>query len=162
MATRIQNAKRNIVTSVVNKLIIMLSNFIMRTVLIRYLGEVYLGLDSLFVSILQILSLSELGLSSAMVYVMYKPLAENDTPTICALLNLYRKVYRYIALAMTVLGLAVTPFLPLIIKKDLPDDVNLYALFFINLGNTVLSYLMFAYRSLLLTADQKYSTNNTV
>ena len=162
MATRIQNAKRNIVTSVVNKLIIMLSNFIMRTVLIRYLGEVYLGLDSLFVSILQILSLSELGMSSAMVYVMYKPLAENDTPTICALLNLYRKVYRYIALAMTVLGLAVTPFLPLIIKKDLPDDVNLYALFFINLGNTVLSYLMFAYRSLLLTADQKYSTNNNV
>lgn len=162
MASRTQNAKRNIVTSVVNKLIIMLSNYIMRIVLIRYLGEVYLGLDSLFVSILQILSLSELGMTSAMVYCMYKPLAENDTPTICALLKLYRTVYRWIALAMTALGAAITPFLPIIIKKDLPDGINLYVLFFINLGNTVLSYLMFAYRSMLFTADQKYSTNNNI
>ncbi len=162
MATRTQNARRNIITSVINKLVIMLTNFIMRTVLIHYLGEVYLGLDSLFVSILQILSLSELGISSAMVYSMYKPLAENDTPAVCALLKLYRTVYRWIALIMTVLGLAVTPFLPLIVKKDLPEGMNLYVLFFINLANTVLSYALFAYRSSLFTADQKYSVNNNI
>ena len=162
MATRTQHAKRNIITSVINKLVIMLTNFVMRTVLIRYLGEIYLGLDSLFVSILQILSLTELGISAAMVYSMYKPLAENDTPAVCALLKLYRTVYRWIALAMTVLGLAITPFLPLIVKKDLPEGINLYVLFFINLGNTVLSYLLFAYRSSLFTADQKYSINNNI
>ena len=162
MATRTQNARRNIITSVINMLVIMLTNFIMRTVLIHYLGEVYLGLDSLFVSILQILSLSELGISSAMVYSMYKPLAENDTPAVCALLKLYRTVYRWIALIMTVLGLAVTPFLPLIVKKDLPEGMNLYVLFFINLANTVLSYALFAYRSSLFTADQKYSVNNNI
>ena len=162
MATRTQHARRNIITSVINKLVIMLTNFIMRTVLIHYLGEVYLGLDSLFVSILQILSLSELGISSAMVYSMYKPLAENDTPAVCALLKLYRTVYRWIALIMTVLGLAVTPFLPLIVKKDLPEGMNLYVLFFINLANTVLSYALFAYRSSLFTADQKYSVNNNI
>ena len=134
----------------------------MRTVLIHYLGEVYLGLDSLFVSILEILSLTELGISAAMVYSMYKPLAEHDTPMVCALLKLYRTVYRWIALVMTVLGIAITPFLPLIVKKDLPDDVNLYVLFFINLANTVLSYLLFAYRSSLFTADQRYSTNNNI
>ena len=132
MATRTQHAKRNIITSVINKLVIMLTNFIMRTVLIRYLGEIYLGLDSLFVSILQILSLTELGISAAMVYSMYKPLAENDTPAVCALLKLYRTVYRWIALIMTVLGLAITPFLPMIVKTELPSDLNLYVLFFIN------------------------------
>ena len=79
MATRTQHARRNIITSVINKLVIMLSSFIMRTVLIKYLGEVYLGLDSLFVSILEILSLTELGIGSAMVYSMYKPLAVNYT-----------------------------------------------------------------------------------
>ncbi len=162
MATRTQNAKRNIITSVINKLVIMLTNFVMRTVLIWYLGKVYLGLDSLFTSILQILSLTELGISSAMVYSMYKPLAENDTPAICALLKLYRTVYRYIALAMTVLGVAITPFLHIIVNKDLPDGLNLYTLYFINLGNTVLSYLMFAYRSALFTADQRYSINNNI
>ena len=162
MATRTQHARRNIITSVINKLIIMLTNFVMRTVLIKYLGEVYLGLDSLFVSILQILSLTELGISSAMVYSMYKPLAEGDTPTVCALLKLYRTVYRWIALIMTVLGLIITPFLPLIVKKDLPEGMNLYFLFFINLADTVLSYMLFAYRSSLFTADQRYSINNNI
>lgn len=162
MASRTQHARRNIVTSVINKLVIMLANFVMRTVLIKYLGEVYLGLDSLFVSILQILSLAELGISSAMVYSMYKPLAENDTTAVCALLRLYRTVYRWIALAIAVLGLAITPFLPIIVKKDLPDGLNLYVLFFINLANTVLSYLFFAYRTSLFTADQRYSVNNNI
>ena len=162
MASRTQHAKRNIITSVINKLVIMLTNFIMRTVLIRYLGEIYLGLDSLFVSILQILSLTELGISSAMVYSMYKPLAENDTPAVCALLRLYRTVYRWIAIIMLVLGLAISPFLPLIVKDELPADMNLYLLFYINLANTVLSYLLFAYRSSLFTADQKYSVNNNI
>lgn len=162
MATRTQHAKRNIITSVINKLVIMLANFIMRTVLIKYLGEVYLGLDSLFVSILQILSLTELGISSAMVYSMYKPLAEHDTPAVCALLKLYRTVYRWIALIMTVLGLAISPFLPMIVHKDLPEGLNLYLLFYINLANTVISYIFFAYRSSLFTADQQYSINNNI
>lgn len=140
----------------------MLTNFVMRTVLIYYLGKVYLGLDSLFTSILQILSLSELGISSAMVYSMYKPLAENDVPAVCALLKLYRTVYRWIAVAMTVLGLAIMPFLHIIVKSDLPGGLNLYFLFLINLGNTVLSYLLFSYRSSLFTADQKYSINNNI
>jgi O-antigen/teichoic acid export membrane protein len=162
MATRTQHARRNIITSVINKLVIMLSSFIMRTVLIKYLGEVYLGLDSLFVSILEILSLTELGIGSAMVYSMYKPLAENDTAAVCALLKLYRTVYRWIAVIMVILGLIITPFLPMIVKKDLPSDVNLYVLFFINLSNTVLSYMLFAYRSSLFTADQRYSVNNNI
>ena len=162
MATRTQHARRNIITSVINKLVIMLSNFIMRTILIKYLGDVYLGLDSLFISILEIMSLTELGIGAAMVYSMYKPLAENDTPTVCALLKLYRTVYRWIAVIMIVLGLIITPFLPIIVKKDLPSDVNLYVLFYINLSNTVLSYVLFAYRSSLFTADQKYSVNNNI
>ncbi len=162
MATRTQHARRNIVTSVINKLVIMLTNFVMRTVLIRYLGEVYLGLDSLFVSILAVLSLSELGISAAMVYSMYKPLAEKDTPAVCALLNLYRTVYRWIALAIFVLGMAITPFLPQIVHKDLPEGLNLYVLYYINLGNTLLTYLLFAYRSALFTADQQYAVNNNI
>ena len=162
MASRTQNARRNIVTSVINKLVIMLTNFVMRTILIWFLGKVYLGLDSLFTSILQILSLSELGISSAMVYSMYKPLAKGDTVTICALLKLYRTVYRVIAVAMIVIGVAIIPFLHFIVKEELPEGLNLYWLYLINLGNTVLSYLLFSYRSSLFTADQKYSINNNI
>lgn len=162
MATRTQHARKNIVTSVINKLVIMLANFIMRTALIRFLGEEYLGLDSLFVSVLQILSLTELGVSVAMVFSMYKPLADKDTAAINALLKLYRTVYRWIALAMTVIGLAITPFLPFIIKGDVPDGINVYILYLMNLANTVVSYVLFGYNVLLLTADQKYAINNNI
>lgn len=162
MATRTQHAKRNIITSVTNKLVSMLATFVTRTIIIRYLGSVYLGLDSLFVSLLSILSLAELGVGAAMVFSMYKPIAENDTPSVCALLNLYRTLYRWIAAVMTVIGLALIPFLHLIVKSDLPPDVNLYTLYLINLSSSVLSYLMFAYRSSLFTATQHYSVNNNI
>ena len=164
MATRTQNAKRNIITSVINKLIIMFANFIMRTVLIKYMGEIYFGLDSLFVSILQILNLSELGISAALVYSMYKPIAEGDDKAVCSLLKLYRTVYRVIALIITVAGLALIPFLPKLIKSgsEIPPEVNLYLLYLIHLGTTVLSYVFFAYRSVLFTANQKYSINNNI
>ena len=52
--------------------------FIIRTILIKSLGADYLGLNSLFTSILTVLNLAELGFSSAVVFNMYKPIAEND------------------------------------------------------------------------------------
>ena len=162
MATRTQHAKRNIITSISNKLVSMMATFIMRTIIIRYLGSIYLGLDSLFVSILQILSLAELGVGSAMVFSMYKPIAEDDTPAVCALLNLYRTIYRWIALVMAVIGLAMVPFLHIIVKTELPAGINLYILYFINLSSIIISYLLFAYRSSLFTATQHFSVDNNI
>ena len=162
MATRTQHAKRNIITSISNKLVSMVATFIMRTIIIRYLGSLYLGLDSLFVSILQILSLAELGVGSAMVFSMYKPIAEDDTPAVCALLNLYRTIYRWIAVVMTVIGLIMVPFLHMIVKTELPAGINLYILYFINLSSIIISYMMFAYRSSLFTATQHFSVDNNI
>lgn len=87
---RTQNATRNIVFGVILKIYQILLPFIMRTAMIYLMGVEYLGLNSLFTSILQVLNLAELGVGSAMVYSMYKPIAENDKLTICALLKLYK------------------------------------------------------------------------
>ena len=70
--------------------------FICRTVFIKVLGSEYLGLNSLFSSILQVLSISELGIGTAIVFSMYKPISEDDEDTLCALLNVYKKVYQVI------------------------------------------------------------------
>ena len=85
--------------------------FIMRTVMIYCMGVQYLGLNSLFTSILQVLNLAELGVGSAMVYSMYKPISEDDTNTICALMRLYRTYYRCIGLIIAVIGVGLTPFM---------------------------------------------------
>ena len=61
-----QNAKRNIVFGVINKIVLLGLPFVSRTVMNRYLGSEYLGLNSLYASILQVLALSELGVSTAL------------------------------------------------------------------------------------------------
>ena len=96
MASRTKNAVRNIGWGITYKVSTLLLPFVVRTVMIYSLGSEYLGLSSLFTSVLNVLSLAELGVGSAMVYAMYKPVAENDTDTVCALLNLYRKIYKII------------------------------------------------------------------
>jgi hypothetical protein len=129
--------------------------FITRTVILYILGTEYLGLSSLFSSLLSFLSLAELGVSNALVYSMYKPIAEEDEETVCALLALYRKLYRMIGLVILTAGLICVPFLRHFISGEVPADVNLYVLYGLYLSNTVCSYFLFAYRGSLLTAHQR-------
>ena len=152
---RTKNAVRNVVFDGTSELVNMLLPFIIRSVMLHCLGTEYLGLNGLFKSLLTFLNLAELGVGSAMVFSMYKPIAEDDTPTICALLRLYRTLYRIIGLAIAAVGLLLMPVLRNLIKGDLPAGMNLYILFLMNLGNTVLTYWLFAYKSSLLQAHQR-------
>ena len=69
------NAKRNILVGLLNKIVLLILPFFTKSIINVYLGSEYLGLNSLFSSILSVLSLTELGIGSAMVYHMYKPIA---------------------------------------------------------------------------------------
>ncbi len=152
---RTKNAARNIFFDGLSKIVNMLMPFLMRSVMLHYLGVEYLGLNGLFRSILSFLNLAELGVGSAMVFSMYKPIAEDDTETICALTKLYRTFYRIIGAFIAVVGLALTPFLDVLIKGEVTADVNLYILYFMNLGSTVMTYWLFAYKSSLIIAHQR-------
>ncbi len=137
------------------KLVAMFGPFIMRTVLLLTLGVQYLGLNSLFTSILSFLSLSELGIGTALVYAMYKPIAQDDDEAICALLNLYRKLYRIIGTVILVLGMIIYPFVPYLVHGEVPADINLHTLYVLYLFNTVISYFCFGYKQSLLLAFQR-------
>ena len=110
--------------------------------MIKVLGAEYLGLNSLFTSILQVLSISELGIGSAIVFSMYKPIAEDDKDTLCALLNIYRKIYYCIGTIILILGLLALPYLPHLISGSHPENINIYILYLIFLFNTVVSYYL--------------------
>lgn len=152
---RTKNATRNIVFGMALKIYQIAMPFLLRTAMIYFMGVEYLGLDSLFTSILQVLNLAELGVGSAMVYGMYKPIIEDDTKTICALMRLYRTYYRVIGCIIAVIGVAVTPFIPALVKSDLPSELNIYVLYLLNLAATVLSYWLFAYKNALFQAHQR-------
>ncbi|MEG1462783.1 MAG: hypothetical protein RSC48_06705 [Anaerorhabdus sp.] len=119
------------------------------------MGVQYLGLNSLFTSILQVLNLAELGVGSAMVYSMYKPIVEDDKKTICALMQLYKVYYRVIGVIIAAVGIALTPFVPKLIKGNVPGGVNVYILYLLNLSATAFSYWLFAYKSSILQAHQR-------
>lgn len=152
---RTQNAVRNIVFGLVNKIVTLICPFIIRTLIIKILGMQYAGLDGLFVSILEVLNLSELGLSSAIVYCMYKPIARGDDDSVCALLKLFRKMYLWIGMFVLIIGVAIMPFLKFFIKDSYPADINLYVLYFIYLINSCASYFFMGYRSAILSAYQR-------
>ena len=99
--------------------------------------------------------MTELGFSSAVVFSMYEPIATDDTSTICALLNFYRKVYRIIGIVILVAGAVLIPFLPYLIKGECPAELNIYIIYIIYLSNTVVSYLLFAYKKSILEAFQR-------
>ena len=150
-----KNSKRNMLVGVTNRSIQVVLPFITRSVIVQVLNSQYLGLNSLFTSILQVLSLSEMGFGVAMVYHMYKPIAEDDQQTINALLNLYRKVYRIIGVCILAIGASLIPFLPYLIKGSYPQGINLTLVYSIELLNTVLSYFLFGYKQSLLIAYQR-------
>lgn len=155
---RTKNASRNLVFGALLKIYQLFIPFVMRSVVTYYIGIQYLGLNSLFYSILQVLNMAELGISGAIIFSMYRPIAEDDDETICALMQLYKIYYRIIGLIVLVAGICLMPFLPSLIKDEIPEDMNLYVLYLLNLGSTVLSYWMFAYKNCLLNAHQRLDT----
>ncbi|MCQ2387060.1 MAG: hypothetical protein MJ066_01260 [Clostridia bacterium] len=159
---RSANSVRNIVSGFLFKFVSLIIPFIIRTIMIKKLGMDYLGLNTLFVSILQVLSLSELGFSTAVSFCMYKPVSENNLGLICALLNYIKKIYRIVGVVILCVGLILIPFLPKLINGGYPSDINIYILYLIYLFNTVISYFLFAYQSVLLVANQRNDIDNQV
>lgn len=152
---RSRNATRNIIFGVILKIYQLVLPFAMRTIIMYELGVKYLGLNSLFTSILQVLNLAELGVGSAMVFSMYKPIAQEDSKTICALMRLYKVYYRAIGLVVFAAGMVLLPFIPKLIAGDVPDGINIYVLYLLNLMATVFTYWLFAYKNSILQAHQR-------
>lgn len=153
--SRTENAKRIIISSLFRQMLDSLTPFVMRTVIIYTLGSLYLGINSLFASILQVLNLAELGFSDAVVFSMYRPLANGDKEKVNALMNLYRRAYRIIGICVFGAGLAVMPFLRRLISGEVPVDINLYAVYLLTLLQTCVGYWVYAHKTALFFADQR-------
>ena len=151
--SRIKNSTDNIISGFLYQLITISMSFLSRTIFIRTLGIEYLGLNGIFLDVLNLLSMADLGFNTTMAYSFYKPLADHDEKRLTALICFYKKVYQIIVAIVIFIGLAAVPFLKFIIntEKKIPY-LTLYYLF--SLAGVVISYL-FVYRTTILTADQK-------
>ena len=85
------NSIKASVLGVVYQLLRIIFEFIYRTVFLLILSKEYLGLNGLFTNILTVLSLAELGIGTAIIYRMYKPIKENDIDQVAAIMDFYKK-----------------------------------------------------------------------
>lgn len=86
---RIQNVKRNAIYNLLSNVVTMLLSFVTRTLFIYTLGVKYLGLNGLFTSILGVLSLADLGISTAITYSLYQPLSDDNQNKIGQIIALF-------------------------------------------------------------------------
>jgi len=152
--SRTKNATINASFGIISQIIRILIEFILRTVFIKQLGSEYLGVNGLFTNILTILSFAELGIGNAIIFSMYKEIANSNTEKIKSLMMLYRKTYITIGCIVLIIGLIITPFIKFIIN-GVPDiRENIYLIYILFLLNTAVSYF-FAYKKAIISAHQK-------
>lgn len=159
--SRTEYSVLNIVTGLGGYAVNTVIGLMCRMVFTRTLSADYLGVSGLFTNILTMLSLAELGIGSAIVYALYKPLATDDKEKIAALVDFYRKCYQIIGVVVAVIGILVMPFLDLLITEQPAIKESIYLIYGIYLFNTASTYF-FSYRSsLLMAAQQNYIVTGT-
>ncbi len=162
MSSKIRHARQNLFSSVFSKVVGLFLPFALRSVMISTIGVEYLGLTGLFQSVFSFLNLTELGLSSAIVYLLYKPVATGDVESVCSLLRFLRSFYKVVGTVILCVGLLLIPFLPHLIRGQAPDDIRLTVVYLILLCDTVAGYFFFAYMEVLFTASQRVDLLNYV
>ena len=156
--SRSDNSIKNIFASLMMTFINIFLGFVCQRIFINQLGPTNLGLNGLFTNIISFLSIADLGIGTAIIFNMYKPIAENDNEKIKTLMAFYKKSYRIIAILIFIFGLMISIFLPNIIGKNnlniIDANVNIYIIFYLFLVDTVFSYIL-TYKRSILYADQK-------
>jgi O-antigen/teichoic acid export membrane protein len=158
--SRTVNAGKNTLSAFINKIAMLLITFVSRKFFIQYIGVEYFGINGLFSNILTLLSMADLGIGTAMNVSLYKPIAENDTRKLSAILNYFRKLYYIIAAGVFFVGMLLLPFLKYIVNMD-SNIPYLYVYYVIFVVKNVVSYL-FVYKSSIIRADQKNYLVNRV
>ena len=152
--SRTEYSAKNTYIGTASRIVAILMGFITRVVFTHMLSESYVGINGLFTDILNVLSLSELGVETAITYALYKPIAENNLEEQKSLMRMYRLYYRIIAVVIFIAGLTLIPFLHILIKNK-PDVEHLTLIYLLYLINTFFSYLLI-YKKTLIDANQMF------
>lgn len=152
--SRTSNSLKNMAFGLGSQGLSILLGFFTRWMFIYLLGKEYLGVSGLFTNILSLLSLANLGFDTAIVYSLYKPLAENDLVSVKGYMLLFRRIYMIVGCIVFAMGCILIPFLPHLISGEVTISESIYTIYFLFLFHSATSYL-FSYKQALLTASQQ-------
>ena len=150
--TRTEYSVMNTTVAFIAQATAIFMGFLTRVVFTRTLSEGYVGINGLFTDILNILSLSELGVGTAITYALYGPIARKEIRKQQILMRMFRTFYRVTATIVLAAGLLLIPFLD-VLMKNRPDVDHLILIYLLYLTNSVISYLLI-YKKTLVDAHQ--------
>ena len=155
---RAKNVAKNSFFSVFSQLLIILAGFFSQRVINLRLGTELVGLNGVISNVIMVFSVSELGISTAVVFHLYKALAQEDENKIAGLMNLYRRAYYVVAGVIAVLGLSFLPFIHLLMRDNHFSAWFIRLVYGLWLVRSVLGYIL-SYKRSILIADQKEYVN---
>lgn len=153
---RVINSVKNITFGIYSQLISTILAFITRTAFIYILGAEYVGINGLFTNVLSILSLANLGFTSAIIFSLYKPIEDNNHEEIKGYIKIYSKIYAFVGIFVFIVGILLIPFLNHIIKGDLKISENITIIYIMFLLDSSISYFCICKHSLLVANQQNY------
>ncbi|MDD3139230.1 MAG: hypothetical protein PHX08_09700, partial [Lachnospiraceae bacterium] len=146
---------KNMMAASAGQLLSMLMSFIARAVFVRTLSIEYLGIGGLFGNVLAILSLTEMGMGTAVLFSLYAPITSGDTENIKSIIRMFRNAYRIIGCVSFCLGALLTPLIPYFSKEtiEIPYLTVIYLLF---VFQSSISYFLTYKQVLIVACEERY------
>ncbi|MBE5755395.1 MAG: hypothetical protein E7341_01775 [Clostridiales bacterium] len=157
--SRKKNSSMNLIWALIKYTISIITAFTLRTLTLKAFGDVFSGLISLYSNIISILSITELGIGTALIYKMYKPVADGDDTKVRTLTVAYKKIYYAIAGIILTLGLIIMPFLSFLTGDIVLNNGNIYYVFIFYLVNCLITYTVGHRKALLFTMQRNWVEN---
>lgn len=129
-------------------------SFFSRKIFLDCLGADFVGLTGTLQNLLGFLNLAELGIGSAIGYVLYKPLFDHDEAKINEIISVFGYLYRWIGRIILGAGCILACFLPLIFPDTQFELGIIFFAYFAFLVSSLIGYFA-NYKQTLLGADQK-------
>lgn len=159
---RAKNIGKNSFFSVFSQVLIILAGFFSQRVINLKLGTELVGLNGVVSNVIAVFSVTELGLSTAIVFHLYRALADAKEEAIASLMNLYRKAYLAVAGVIAILGFGFLPFVHFFLRENhlaLSYVRLIYALW---VAKTVFGYLLSYKRSIVIADQREYISSLAV
>lgn len=153
---------KNVRLALVCQVITLITNFVVRRLIVSFLSPEYLSVGGLFTNIMTVLSLAELGVGTSITFSLFKPLNEGDEGKLRALMRLFRRAYTVIGTVVFALGLALLPLLRFFVDDfdaaiaAVPDFYVIYVLYVVN---SAASYFLSYSRTLIIADQKRYVTS---
>lgn len=154
--SRVKKTLLNARVNLIFYLLTLVLSFFSRKIFLDCLGADFVGLTGTMQNLLGFLNLAELGIGSAIGYVLYKPIFEGNHEKINEIISVLGYLFRRVGIIILVSGVVLSAFLPLIFPAEetgfsLP---LIYMAFYSFLATTLIGYFI-NYRQNLLGADQR-------